>query len=121
MGRCAEILQSRLRFFGRIRKNARLFKHFMLPGRGHSERGRGPFYPFGHDLSESLLTALRKWREDGVAPEYLLGAHYDKDAQGNKTLTFTRKIFPYTANKTREGIDFPKTTSYRILAFLDTP
>ena len=94
------------------------FKHFMLPGRGHGERGRGLFRPFGCDLNESLLTAMRKWREDGIAPEYLLCAHYDTDATGARTLTITRKISPYQADKTKEGIDFPKSTSDRILALL---
>jgi hypothetical protein len=97
------------------------YKHFMLPGRGHGERGRGLFCPRGRDLNESLLSALRGWREEGIAPEYLLCAHYDTNEDGTRSLAYTRKIFPYRGDKTREGIDFPNTTSDRILAFLDTP
>jgi feruloyl esterase len=97
------------------------YKHFVLPGRGHGERGRGLFCPRGRDLNESLLSALRGWREEGIAPEYLLCAHYDTNEDGTRSLAYTRKIFPYRGDKTREGIDFPKTTSDRILAFLDTP
>ena len=95
------------------------YKHFMLPGRGHGERGRGLFRPQGRELSESLLSALRRWREDGIPPEYLLCAHYDTNEDGTRTLAYTRKILPYRGDKTREGIDFPKTTSDRILSYIE--
>ena len=97
----------------------KFFKHFMLPGRGHGERGRGLFRPFGRDLGESLLSALCKWREEEIPPEYLLCAHYDTNEDGTRSLAYTRKIFPYRGDKTREGVDFPKTTSDRILSFID--
>ena len=95
------------------------YKHFMLPGRGHGERGRGLFRPFGRNLGESLLSALRGWREEEIPPEYLLCAHYDTDEYGARTLAYTRKIFPYRGDKTREGVDFPKTTSDRILSYIE--
>ena len=95
------------------------YKHFVLPGRGHGERGRGLFCPRGRDLNESLLSALRGWREEGIAPEYLLCAHYDTNEDGTRSLAYTRKIFPYRGDKTREGVDFPKTTSDRILSYIE--
>ena len=94
------------------------FKFFILPGRGHNKRhGLGLRLPLGED-GAPLLDAVRAWREDGKEPNYLIGLHRDTDESGITTLEFSRTVYPYRADKTREGLDYPRCTSDRILNFL---
>ena len=94
------------------------FKFFILPGRGHNKRhGLGLRLPLSA-RGGSLLDAIRAWREEGDEPEYLIGLHREADEDGNVTREFSRNVYPYKADKTKEGIDYPKCTSDRILSLL---
>ena len=92
---------------------SKFFKYFLLPGKGHGAEGLGINKIMGEDASLTLIDTLKKWREEDVAPNYLTCSHVDI-SNGEEKVKFTRKIYPY-ANDKKEGRDFPKTTSDRIL------
>ena len=85
----------------------------MLPGKGHGTEGFGINKMMGEDENLTLIDTLKKWREEGVEPNYLTCSHVDT-VDGEERVKFIRKIYPY-ANDKIEGKDFPKTTSDRIL------
>lgn len=64
------------------------FRFYLIPGMGHC--AGGPGLNDGGDM----LGALIEWRENGVAPQKLIGTAYE---QGNpaKAVKFRRPVFPY--------------------------
>ena len=56
-----------------------------------------------------LLEGMRLWREKGIVPETLTGAHIS-NADGIENIKFIRKIKPYRADKVA-GHDFPVSTN----------
>ena len=88
------------------------FRYFLIPGRDHGACGYGINTVYSDESREdqNLLVALRRWREQGEAPEYLYGEHIEKtlSLDGAQTVASSlgRRIYPYEANLT-EGRDFP--------------
>ena len=63
---------------------------FLVPGMDHGYGGHGVNALWADDKRHDLFWALRRWREEGIAPESLTGARTD----GDNTL-FTRTLYPY--------------------------
>lgn len=77
--------------FGGYEKSSSFYRWFLFPGMDHGSNGRGSNSIRGKDLSDGdWLNMIRRWREDGEAPEYLTAARYE-----NGELKFSRKIYPY--------------------------
>lgn len=87
----------------RAKENVRVF---FLPGKGHSIEGRGTNAWWADEARTSLFDAMCAWCEGGKAPESLVAAHLEKDAEGNRQICFMKHILPYAGDK-REGIDYP--------------
>lgn len=106
------------------------FRYFLFPGKSHGDNGRGTNTIWTDEEGHCILDALRLWREEGKAPEYMIAAHVkDKnglgvpcvgiDADMEKALpqtTFMRKIYPYQADW-KEGEDFPVCCADRYLDY----
>ena len=90
------------------------FRFFLRPGKAHGDTGLGVRQIFGEGHGVPLLTAIRKWREEGKAPEYLSCAHITVE-DGEEKVKFKRDIFPYRNEKRIGGIDYPSTTCKRYL------
>lgn len=71
------------------------FRFFLFPGRDHCGQGEGLNATIcdSHNIDPNFY-ALRKWCEEGIAPEYLMGAHIE-----NGDIKFTRKIYPYSSKE----------------------
>lgn len=85
------------------------FKYYLLPGKDHNSKGRGIGRWWLDDESRDVLCALRRWREEGIAPQEMTGVHVEED-----TVTLQRQIAAYTGGK-REGEQFPKSCNERYL------
>ena len=72
---------------------SRSVRYFLLPGRDHGSGGLGANREYGPS-GESLLSALRHWRENGNAPEYLTALRVERGENGETTEIFHRKIVP---------------------------
>jgi feruloyl esterase len=92
--------------YERAKENVRLF---LLPGKGHSIRGRGTNAWWADDDRAPLLRALRAWREEGKAPDYLVAAHIEKTEGGEEKIGFWKHIPPYAGDK-RVGSGYPAVT-----------
>ena len=80
--------------FGGYEKTSEFYRWFLFPGMDHGAGGRGSNAIKGKDVSDGdWLEMLRRWREDGEAPEHLTAARYE-----NGELIFARKIYPYGSN-----------------------
>ncbi len=104
------------------------FRYFLFPGKAHDDGGRGTNTVWSDEEGHELIDALRRWREDGQAPEYLIAAHIDhkedmpvtcvgQDADLTVALSkvkFMRKIYPYQGDL-QEGEDFPVCCDERYL------
>ena len=90
------------------------FRFFLLPGKAHGDTGLGVRQIYGEGQGVPLLTAIRKWREEGKAPAYLSCAHITEE-NGESKVKFTRDIYPYLAEKHVEGKEYPPTTCRRYL------
>ena len=64
----------------------------------HNFGGHGLNALWADEDQHDLFWALRRWPEDGVAPDALVGAHIDGDRP-----EFTRRLYPYGSDR------FPKT------------
>lgn len=109
------------------------YRLFVLPGKEHGNGGRGVNTLWGDENQTEIFDTLINWCENGVAPEYVIGAHRFKNAEeiaenekkikadkGSEYLVdtlkfkvadgenykFFRKIYPYKGDKI-EGKDFP--------------
>ena len=74
------------------------YRWFLVPGMDHNFGGHGLNALWADEEQHDLFWALRRWTEDGVAPDALVGAHID----GDRT-EFTRCLYPYGSDR------FPKT------------
>lgn len=95
------------------------FRYFVMPGRAHSTDGYGVNAVYATFDGEFDLNAVRKWREEGIAPERLYGARVvEKKNDAGETVgtetRFVKPIYPYAADKI-EGKDFPRCTAERYL------
>ena len=73
---------------------AEFFRYFVLPGMDHGSGGRGVNRVRGEG-GISLLDALRRWREEGVAPDCIEGA---READGETV--FVRRMALSAAERT---------------------
>ncbi len=89
------------------------FRYFVLPGKAHGDTGLGVNRLWADASRTELLDAMRAWRERGVIPETLTGAHIEI-TDGREEIKFIRRIEPYRADRT-EGKDFPPSTDDRFL------
>lgn len=85
------------------------FRFFILPGKGHGNGGLGVNTIWADESRMELLEGMRLWREKGIVPETLTGAHIS-NADGIEKIKFIRKIKPYRADKVA-GHDFPVSTN----------
>ena len=97
---------------GGIERVSCFFKYFILPGKGHSNDGRGVNMFKSDDSAADMIEVIRNWRENAIAPDTLDVAHkISCERDGYK---FKRKVNPIT-KLPREGIDYPTCTSERLL------
>ena len=84
------------------RANRDFYRLFLVPGMGHCAGGPGPnnigqlSAPAGSpaDPERSVLGALQRWVEEGVAPEYITATKFANDDPSQAVLR-TRPICPY--------------------------
>lgn len=86
---------------GGFEKTAEFFRYYLVPGKDHNVCGPGANTLFGASgREEDPFLVLRKWREEGRAPEYLTAAKVDLSEGADKgTVLFERKVYPYRADK----------------------
>ena len=99
---------------GGVSRVLSFFRFFLLPGKAHGDTGLGVRQIYGEGQGVPLLTAIRKWREEGKAPAYLSCAHITEE-NGESKVKFTRDIYPYLGEKRIEGKEYPPTTCRRYL------
>lgn len=68
-------------------------RYFLMPGRDHGGGGLGANREYGEN-GECLLSSLRRWRESGIAPEYLTALRVERAENGDAVKKFERKIYP---------------------------
>lgn len=68
-------------------------RYFLVPGRDHGGGGRGANALKTAD-GESEIECIRKWREQGIAPDSLKAFRY-KNIGGDISTEFERYIYPY--------------------------
>ena len=93
------------------------FKYFLMPGKAHSTDGFGITEVYSAPDGELDLHAVRRWREEGIAPECLFGARVEtveRDGKLTRETRYIKPVYPYEADKV-EGIDYPKCTAQRYL------
>lgn len=93
---------------GGFEKVNNFFKYFLLPGKAHGNEGLGVNKISGENGLD-IIEVIRDWREKEIAPNFIVGSHVD-NVENVEKVKFTRKIYPYLADK-KEGIDYPKCTA----------
>ena len=58
---------------GGFEKTAEFFRFYLLPGMAHCGQGKGANDCWGDENGASLSDAVRRWREEGIAPETVAG------------------------------------------------
>lgn len=96
---------------GALRRVQEFYRYYNVPGMGHCTGGPGA-NAFGQqgspavpaDPEHDALLALRRWVEEGVAPEAIVATKYNNNAPSDG-VQFTRPLCPYpqTATYKREG------------------
>lgn len=71
-------------------KVSRSFRYFLEPGRDHGNGGLGANRLWSNEKREGLTEAVRKWVEQGIAPDYLVADRYI-----DGEIIFSRKLYPY--------------------------
>ncbi len=66
------------------------YRWFLVPGMDHGNGGHGINVLWADEENRDLFAALRRWREEGIAPEYITGARIADDC-----VPFTRRLYPY--------------------------
>lgn len=74
-------------------ETSRSVRYFLMPGRDHGNGGLGANREYGQN-GEGLLSSLRRWRESGIAPEYLTAVRVERRENGEVVKKFERKIYP---------------------------
>lgn len=70
-------------------------RYFLIPGRDHIDRGRGANAIWADEKGGDELTALRRWREENVAPVSLLAVRCEAGAP--EGIKFVRPVYPWGA------------------------
>jgi len=97
--------------FGGYEKTKDFYRWFLFPGMDHGNGGRGANSIRGIDLKDGdWLDMIRRWCEDGKAPEYLTAARYE-----NNELKFERRIYPYGSEKFPIQDHVPTCDEYYLL------
>jgi feruloyl esterase len=97
------------RHFGSDEAAAEAVRLFLLPGKGHNIKGRGVNAWWGDEGRKTLLATIRAWCEEGLAPDYLVGAHLDdviEKGDRGEQVRFMRRIPRYRGIAV-EGKDYP--------------
>jgi len=97
---------------GGLEATQEFYRFFLIPGKDHSHLGRGATAQWGEGRRD-LLTLLRRWREEGVAPESMTAARVEVIGD-EESVHFQRELRPYEADLT-PGSGFPATCSERYL------
>ena len=101
-------------FMGGTEETQKFYRYFLIPGKDHGATGRGANSQWGSiEQREDLLTVLRRWREEGIAPDTMAIAHIDLLGD-EETFVFTREIQPYPGGQ-QPGTDFPSSCCKRYL------
>ncbi|MBE6611725.1 MAG: tannase/feruloyl esterase family alpha/beta hydrolase [Ruminococcaceae bacterium] len=73
---------------------AECFRWFLLPGKDHGAQGRGSNCIWNNAGERAgLLTIIRRWREDGIAPDTLTAARVT-----DGETVFAREVKAYAAD-----------------------
>lgn len=92
-------------------KTRTFFRYFLFPGRDHGDSGKGTNTLWGSEENkEDLLTVLRRWREEGKAPDRMVAARVEREGDAG-TVAFVRSIAPYEGET-----PFPAVCDDRYLA-----
>lgn len=82
---------------GGYERTSQFFRYFLVPGKDHGMNGKGSNVLWGDaEKRNDLLDVLRRWREEGAAPENLIAARINFDT--GETV-FARKIYPYGSSE----------------------
>ncbi len=86
---------------GDLARTQNFARVFMAPGMGHCFGGPGPNsfggwlqQPVPADPDHNILLALRRWVDQGVAPDRLIATKYNGDAKANG-VAITRPLCPF--------------------------
>lgn len=85
------------RVFGRMGGYAQVSQFarwFLAPGMDHGNGGRGVNALWADERGADLFSALRRWREEGIAPAYLIGARVT-----DGEVVLTRRMYPYGSDE----------------------
>ncbi len=91
-------------------------RYFLLPGKAHANSGLGINELWADETRAEPLEALRAWRERGIAPDTLTGAHFDRTEDG-AALRFVRQL-PHYRGSALDPRQVPPSTDARFLADL---
>lgn len=69
---------------------SQFYRWFLVPGMDHGNGGHGVNTLWSDEAENDLFSALRRWREKGVAPQSLVGARVTEDQTD-----FIRHLYPY--------------------------
>jgi feruloyl esterase len=82
---------------GSLERTKTFFRYFLVPGMEHCGGGPGPcelgqgISDLSQDSEYNIFTALVKWVEEGVAPEYVIASARKDDG----SIRARRPVFPY--------------------------
>jgi feruloyl esterase len=94
---------------GGLPQTQAFFRFFLIPGMGHCSGGPG--LNDGGDM----LGALIQWKEEGVAPQQLIGTAYEH-ADPQKAVRFKRPLYPYPLLPAYKGGDPAVPENYKAVA-----
>ena len=90
---------------------SKFFRFYLMPGKDHKIDGRGINAWWADEEQSELLNALRKWREEGEEPDYIVGARME-----GANVKFMKRLYAYDGNK-KEVVSFPKCCDNEYLKF----
>lgn len=90
---------------GGYEKTASFFRYFLFPGKDHGSGGAGSNREWGDKNGKTEpLDMVRKWCEEGIAPETLTAARVesestDENSQPQNIVVFAEEIYPYGSSR----------------------
>ncbi len=69
---------------------SQFYRWFLVPGMDHGNGGHGVNTLWSDEGGHDLFSALRRWREEGIAPDHIVGARVTGEG-----VQFTRRLYPY--------------------------